>query len=55
MDILPKFASETARKQDASVLAALALHDIQLTMIQIHMVKFQQRYQTRHGHFAYPL
>jgi hypothetical protein len=27
MNILPKFAPETARKQDASVLAAFALHD----------------------------
>jgi hypothetical protein len=39
MDILPKFAPETARKQDASVLAALALHDMQLTMIQIHILE----------------
>jgi hypothetical protein len=42
MEILPKVAPETARKQGASVLATLALHDMQLTMIQIHMVKFQQ-------------
>src|SRR3982074_1140376 len=39
MDILPKFAPETARKQDASVLAALALHYVQLTMIQIHILE----------------
>src|ERR1700730_13020796 len=39
MDILPKFAPKTARKQDASVLAALAQHDMQLTLIQIHILE----------------
>ena len=39
MDILPKFAPETARKQDASVLAAFALHHMELTMIQIHILE----------------
>jgi hypothetical protein len=39
MNILPKVAPETARKQDASILAAFALHDMQLTMIQIHILE----------------
>jgi hypothetical protein len=35
MNILPKFAPETARKQDAFGPYCFALHDMQLTMIQI--------------------
>jgi hypothetical protein len=38
MDILAEFAPETAREQDASVFASLALHDMHLTMIQIHIL-----------------
>src|SRR5207249_11354604 len=30
-------------------------HGDQKVRFRIPMVKFQQRYQTRHGHFAYPL
>ena len=34
MDILAEFTPETAREQDASVFASLALHDMHLTMIR---------------------
>ena len=46
--------SHLARAQSESDPALNSFH-FRKSRVSVGLVKFQQRYQTRHGHFAYPL